>query len=162
FMSPRLVRPTLEILEARVVPSWTIPWATLSPVPWAPSVTLNSAGDAHGTNSIVPNYAFIYGYEIDWHQFKAPISGTYRVAVQTPFSQLDSIVAVYKNVGFQLQLVGWNNDISANDTDSSVGVNLTIGQTYYVGITNYGDPPAPGGKYNWQIDGPRWDDDFEN
>jgi hypothetical protein len=140
---PRRTLLRLETLEDRLAPSWSsVPPSTL-PVPTnAVAVTLDNAGDATGTTSIVAS-------EIDWFKFTAPRTGTYFFSTETPASYLDTVIGVYSATGVRLV---YNDDISTTNSDSATSTTLTAGQVYYFGVTNYNS--TPGGAYNWLIDGP--------
>lgn len=143
-------RPSLEILEDRVVPSWAgVPPASIIPPSSAVGVTLNSSGDAQGNASIAST-------EVDYYTFVAPVSGTYVIEAITPASNLDTVLGVFRSTGARL---AYNDDVSSSNLDSRVSVSLTAGQRYYIGVTNYSG--TPGGAYTWKIDGPAADDSYE-
>lgn len=124
------------------VSSWAgVPPTVVSFSSYVP-VTLNSSGDASGSATISSN-------ETDYYGFIAPTSGTYRFAVSTPTSNVDSVLGVFNSAG---QRVAYNDDISSSNTDSQVSVSLTAGQRYYFGVTNY--TGTPNGAYSWLVDGP--------
>ena len=140
---PRPIDLRLEVMEERLVPSWSsTPPATITPPSSYTSVTLNSSGDATGNASITNN-------EIDWYRFTATTGGTYVFQATTPSSSLDTVIATYTSAGSR---VGYNDDISSSNTDSRFTVTLTAGAVYYFGVTNY--TGTAGGSYTWLIDGP--------
>ncbi|HQR41107.1 MAG TPA: elongation factor P maturation arginine rhamnosyltransferase EarP [Gemmatales bacterium] len=151
------VRLRLESLEERLTPSWSsTPPATLTSLPASfTSITQNSAGDATGNASIATT-------EIDWYRFTATASGAATFQALTPASNLDTVIAVYNSSRAR---VGYNDDISNTNRDSRFTVNLTAGQTYYFGVTNY--TGTAGGSYTWSLDGAAasgggTDDSYEN
>ncbi|MFO0815614.1 MAG: pre-peptidase C-terminal domain-containing protein [Gemmatales bacterium] len=151
------VRLSLESLEERLTPSWSsTPPATLTSLPASfTSITQNSAGDATGNASIATT-------EIDWYRFTATASGAATFQALTPASNLDTVIAVYNSSRAR---VGYNDDISNTNRDSRFTVNLTAGQTYYFGVTNY--TGTAGGSYTWSLDGAAasgggTDDSYEN
>lgn len=151
------VRLSLESLEERLTPSWSsTPPATLTSLPASfTSITQNSAGDATGNASIATT-------EIDWYRFTETASGAATFQALTPASNLDTVIAVYNSSRAR---VGYNDDISNTNRDSRFTVNLTAGQTYYFGVTNY--TGTAGGSYTWSLDGAAasgggTDDSYEN
>jgi hypothetical protein len=147
----------IEQLEPRLALTWAgTPPATISPPTTAISVTLGSANSASGAASIATT-------EVDYYAFKATVSGTYTIATTTPSSNLDTVLGVFSASG---QRLAYNDDVDyPANTDSQVGVTLTAGTTYYVGITNY--QTSSRGTYNWAITGPTsttptTDDAYEN
>lgn len=142
-LRPRPRRLGIERLEDRLVMSWAgIPPVIITPPSSATAVTLNSQGDAQGTEIISAN-------EVDYYRFAAPVSGGYRLAASTPSSDLDTVLGVFDGQGRRL---AYNDDISSTNLDSQLTLNLTAGQQYYFGVTNYWG--TAGGSYSWLVDGP--------
>ena len=140
------VRPQVELLEERCVLSWTsVPPARITlPIP---AVRLQSAvfdpqNNASGFDAIINK-------EVDYFRFFAPMSGVYRIAAQTPASDMDTVAAVFRRNGTRL---AFNDDVATDNSDSEFMVSLTAGQKYFLGVTNYRGKPA--GSYYWLIDGP--------
>jgi len=147
----RFLKPSLEILEDRVTPSWFgAPPELIAPPTTAVRVSLNAAGDATGTASITRN-------EEDFFTFVAPTDGAYRIAVSTPRSNLDPVLGVFNAAG---QRLAFNDDIAFPNTDSQLVVTLDAGQRYFVGVSNF--TGGVQGSYTWVVDGERGDDTFEN
>jgi hypothetical protein len=151
------VRLNLEYLEERLTPSWgSTPPSTLTSLPTSyTSITQNSSGDVTGNASIAST-------EIDWYRFTAVASGSATFEALTPSSSLDSVIAVYNSSRAR---VGYNDDISSTNRDSRFTVNITAGQVYYFGVTNY--TGTAGGAYTWTINGQSpsgggTDDAYEN
>lgn len=131
-----------ELLEDRLALSWLgVPPARITSISPPTHVTFNAQHDAHGSASI-------RGSESDYYSFVAPASGSYRIAAQTPYSTLDSVIGLYSATGRRLAF----NDDHAGGTDSQLTASLTAGARYYVGISKY--TGNGGGAYNWLIDGP--------
>jgi hypothetical protein len=132
-----------------------VPPAAITPPTNAVAVTLNS-NDASGAATVATT-------EVDYYSFTATTSGTYIISATTPSSSLDTVLGIFASNG---QRLGYNDDISfPSNTDSRMTLNLTAGQRYYVGITNYSSGTR--GAYNWSIDGPAGtttttDDAYEN
>ncbi len=146
----------IESLEPRLALTWAgVPPAAITPPAGALAVTLSS-NDATGTASIAST-------EVDYYSFTATASGSYVISATTPSSSLDTVLGVFSSTG---QRLAYNDDISyPSNTDSRVTINLTAGQHYYVGITNYASFSR--GSYTWTIDGPATgststDDAYEN
>jgi len=155
--STRCARLWLEPLEERLTPSWTsTPPALITLPASSTAVVQNSQGDATGNASISST-------EIDWYRFTAMASGSTTFQALTPSSSLDTVAALYNSSGSRL---AYNDDISLNSNrDSRFTVNLTAGQTYYFGVTNYVNTAS--GAYTWSINGAGTtttptDDSFEN
>lgn len=152
----RCVRLLLESLEERLTPSWSsIPPSLISLPGNYTSVTQNSQGDASGNAGVATT-------EIDWYRFTALATGPATFQALTPSSSLDTVMAVYNSSGSRL---AYNDDISISNRDSRFTTNLTAGQTYYLGVTNYIN--TAGGAYTWSIDGAGGttsptDDGYEN
>jgi hypothetical protein len=149
----------IEQLEPRLALTWAgVPPTTISLPTTATSVTLSSTSTASGVASIATT-------EVDYYAFRATASGTYTIATTTPSSNLDTVLGVFSASG---QRLAYNDDVNyPANTDSQVGVNLTAGTTYYIGITNY--QSSSRGVYNWAITGPTstttpttTDDGYEN
>jgi hypothetical protein len=150
-------RPLLgEVLEARWTPAWSgVPPAFISPPANSVGVTLNAQNDLTGTASIAST-------EVDYYSLTTPASGSYRLSVTTPSSNLDPVLGLFSSTGGRL---AYNDDISNSNRDSQLTVNLTAGSRYYLGITNY--TGSVGGSYTLTIDGPApiatpTDDSYEN
>jgi hypothetical protein len=132
-----------------------VPPAAITPPTNAFAVTLNS-NDASGAATVATT-------EVDYYSFTATASGAYIISATTPSSSLDTVLGIFASNG---QRLGYNDDISfPSNTDSRMTLNLTAGQRYYVGITNYSSGTR--GAYNWSIDGPAGtttttDDAYEN
>jgi hypothetical protein len=132
-----------------------VPPAAITPPTNAVAVTLNS-NDASGAATVATT-------EVDYYSFTATTSGAYIISATTPSSSLDTVLGIFASNG---QRLGYNDDISfPSNTDSRMTLNLTAGQRYYVGITNYSSGTR--GAYNWSIDGPAGtttttDDAYEN
>jgi hypothetical protein len=137
------VRPLVEMLEDRVVPSWgSTPPATITPPSSYTSVNLNSAGDASGSAAITSN-------EIDWYKFTVGTGGSFIFdALKASGSSVDTVAAIYTSTGSR---VAYNDD-SNGTTNSHFTATLTAGATYYFGVTNY--TGTANGNYTWNIDGP--------
>lgn len=152
----RFVRLLLESLEERLTPSWSSLPPSLIAIPASSTaVVQNTQGDATGNASIASS-------EIDWYRFTALASGSATFSALTPSSNLDTVAALYNSSGNR---VAYNDDISSSNRDSRFTVNLTAGQTYYFGVTNY--TRTAGGAYTWSIDGAGnvatpTDDNYEN
>lgn len=133
----------LEPLEDRLTLSWAgVPPAWI-PVPTnAVPVALNAQAAAQGGAAITRN-------EVDYYSFAAPRNGAYTLAALTPYSNLDTVLGVFRANG---QRLAYNDDISWFNTDSRLTINLVGGQRYYFGITNY--TYSPGGSYTWSVQGP--------
>ena len=154
--SGRSRRLCMENLEQRLALTWAgVPPTAISPPTTAVAVTLAS-NDASGSATIATT-------EVDYYSFTATTTGSYAVSATTPSSSLDTVLGVFSSAG---QRLSYNDDISyPNNTDSRVTMNLTAGQKYYVGITNYSSGSR--GAYTWTIDGPTatttpTDDAYEN
>jgi Bacterial pre-peptidase C-terminal domain len=133
---------SVTALEDRVNMSWGgVPPALAFPTN-AVRLTLDAQAQAQAPAAITAN-------EVDFYRFTAPTTGNYHIGAATPTSSLDTVLAVYNWNG---QRIAYNDDISANNSDSQVTVSLTAGQTYFVGITNY--TGSPNGGYSWFIAGP--------
>jgi hypothetical protein len=147
----RFLKPSLEILEDRVTPSWFgAPPEFIAPPTTAVRVSLNAAGDATGAASITRG-------EEDFFTFVAPTDGAYRLAVNTPSSNLDPVLGVFNAAG---QRLAFNDDVAFPNTDSQLFVTLDAGQRYFFGVSNFTDGAQ--GSYTWVVDGERGDDTFEN
>lgn len=147
-------RLVLEPLEERLVLSWSSVPPSVIPVPTnAAVISLDSGGDAQGNAAISAN-------EIDYYTFVPATSGSHRLSVLTPTSNLDSVLGVFDSQG---RRVAYNDDISSINLDSQLTVQLTAGSRYYLGITNY--VGTLGGTYTWQVDNltaSTTDDSYEN
>jgi hypothetical protein len=142
----------IQALEDRSLMAWgSVPPAVVSIGSYLP-LALNSQGDAAGSAAITSN-------EVDYYRFTATQSGSYRLAASTPSSNLDTVLGVFNSSG---QRLAYNDDISSANRDSQLFVNLSAGNTYYFGITNY--LGTAGGSYSWLVDGPAApaDDAYEN
>lgn len=140
--SERRLRLGIQILEDRSLMAWSgIPPTTVS-IGSSTAVTLNSQGDASGAAAIASS-------EVDYFRFTAGQTGSYRLAATTPSSNLDTVLGVFSSSG---QRLAYNDDISSANRDSQLTLNLTAGNTYYFGITNY--TGTAGGSYSWLVDGP--------
>ncbi len=129
----------LEALEDRTLLSWgTIPPAVVR-VSSPTTIILNNQHVRAGSAEITHN-------EIDYYQFQAPVSGTYRIQTTTPNSQLDTVLGLFNQSG---QRIAFNNDISPALRNSRVTVNLIAGRVYVFGITNL--IHTPGRRYNWSV-----------
>lgn len=136
------IRLIVETLEDRLTPSWSsIPPVTITPPADYTSVSQNSQGDVSGN-------ATIAGTEIDWYRFTALATGPATFQALTPSSNLDTVMALYNSSGSR---VAYNDDISLGNRDSRFLATLTVGQTYYLGVTNYIN--TAGGSYTWSLDG---------
>lgn len=133
----------LENLEDRLALSWAGVPPTQVSIPSSTVLTLNSNAFASGSASISFN-------ENDYFSFTAPRSGAYQLDAYTPSSSVDTVLGVFNTFG---QRLAYNDDISTSNTDSRVTVNLTAGQRYFFGITNY--TGTSGGSYAWQVQGPQ-------
>src|SRR5262245_37397296 len=92
----RYLRPHTEVLETRLALSWTgVPPTGIAPPSNALPLNLNSQGDATGAASITST-------EVDYYTFTAPISGAYRIATQTPASNLDTVLGVFSAAGTRI------------------------------------------------------------
>src|SRR5262249_38493862 len=60
------------------------------------------------------------------------------------------VIGIYDATGHRL---GFNDDISSNNTDSRTSVSLQAGQQYYFGVTNWSGSSVRG-SYTWSINGP--------
>lgn len=143
----------LETLEDRLALSWAgVPPAVVT-ISTSTALTLGANGAATGTGAITHN-------ETDFFHFTAPRSGNYRISALTPTSNLDPVLGVFSADGRRL---AYNDDISRTNTDSQLTINLTQGQRYFFGITNY--TGTAGGSYTWSVQGPQsgpsGDDSFE-
>lgn len=133
----------VEALETRWTPAWAgVPPIAITPPANPVNVVLNSSGDAAGN-------AAVSSAEVDYYRLVAPTSGSYRISVATPISNLDPVLGVFSAAGRRLS---YNDDISDFNTNSRLTVNLTAGSQYYVGITKYTGTSS--GWYRWTIDGP--------
>lgn len=136
------IKLNLETLEDRLTPSWGgTPPLTISIPSNALAVTQNSQGDVSGNAGIATT-------EIDWYRFTAVASGSATFEALTPSSSVDTVAALYSAAGSRLS---FNDDISSTNRDSRFTANLTAGQTYYFGVTNYIN--TAGGAYTWSING---------
>lgn len=150
-------RLSIESLEPRLALTWAgVPPTAITPPTNAVAVALAS-NDAAGAATVATT-------EVDYYSFTATTSGAYVISATTPSSSLDTVLGVFASNG---QRLGYNDDISfPSNTDSRVTINLTAGQRYYVGITNYSSGTR--GAYSWLIDGPggtttpTTDDAYEN
>jgi hypothetical protein len=134
------MRPSVELLEDRLVPSWGgVPPGTISVPTGALAINLSTADSAQGNASIARN-------EIDYYSLAPSHSGSYRLSALSPGSNLDTVLAVFSSTG---QRLAYNDDISTNDRNSRLDVNLQAGQQFYVGITNYVN--TRGGNYTWSV-----------
>lgn len=146
----------MEPLEERLALTWAgVPPTTIAVPTGALALTL-SQNDATGSATIATT-------EVDYYSFTAGTTGSYTISATTPSSSLDTVLGVFSSAG---QRLTYNDDISyPSNTDSRVTINLTAGQKYYVGITNYATFSR--GAYTWTIDGPAvtttpTDDVYEN
>jgi hypothetical protein len=136
---------SLELLEGRLLLSWgeSPPAATISVPVTAVEVALNNQGDAHGIATIARN-------EVDFYTFVAPQTGSYHVSTQTPYGNLDTILALFDSEGHR---VAFNNDtVPGAVTSSDVSVELQAGDRVYFGVTNFTGSRT--GSYHWLVDGP--------
>src|SRR5688572_30321805 len=134
--SDRRLRLGIQTLEDRSLMAWSgIPPTTVS-IGSSTAVTLNSQGDASGAAAIASS-------EVDYFRFTAPTTGSYRLAATTPSSNLDTVLGVFNSSG---QRLAYNDDISSANRDSQVTLNLTAGNAYYFGITNF--TGTAGGSYS--------------
>lgn len=135
-------RLLVEPLEDRNLMSWTtVPTAIFAP----PAVSVQfSQNVAQGTAAITNN-------EIDYYTFLASKSGSHRFAADTPSSELNSILGVFKydELTDDATQIAQNNDVAVGNTDSAAFATLVAGQRYYLGITNV--TRTPNGSYNWSI-----------
>src|SRR5206468_820529 len=134
----------VESLEQRLLLSWgAVPPANIAVPRNSIGVNLDSQGDAQG-------WAWIARNEVDFYDFVAPRSGSYRVGAQTPSSNLDTVLAVFDATGRQ---IAHNDDsLPGVQTDSDLTVTLQAGNRYFFGITNY--IRTGGGSYVWLVNGP--------
>ena len=142
--APRQIQ--VEGLEERCLLSWSsVPPAAYSVYTIASTesrVALNSQAD-YSVNASIS-----YG-EIDWYGFTATRTGSYRIDATTPYSNLDTVLAIYDAAGNRGP---YSDDARGLGTDSRITVNLVAGHTYHVGVTNY--QGTGGGSYSLVIDGP--------
>lgn len=149
-------RLAIEPLEERLALTWAGVPPTSIAVPAAPVAVALAQNDATGSATIATT-------EVDYYSFTAGTTGSYTISATTPASNLDTVLGIFSSTG---QRLAYNDDISyPSNTDSRITVNLTAGQKYYVGITNYAT--ASRGAYTWTIDGPAvattpTDDAYEN
>lgn len=145
YRRPTSYRPSIELLEDRTALSWggTPPaYESMFPLAMSPSIALNNQGDIQIEASITQN-------EVDYYRLTAPTTGGYRLEARTPYSNLDTVMAVYNGGGRRL---AYNDDALGIGRDSQVSMNLTAGQSYYIGVTNY--QGTGGGRYTLIVDGP--------
>lgn len=142
--APRQIH--VEGLEERCLLSWSsVPPAAYSVYTIGQTesrVGLNSQAD-YSTNASIS-----YG-EIDWYGFTATRTGSYRIDATTPYSNLDTVLAIYDSAGNRGP---YSDDAPGLGRDSRITVNLVAGNTYHVGVTNY--QGTSGGSYSLVIDGP--------
>ncbi|MFT3878809.1 MAG: leishmanolysin-related zinc metalloendopeptidase [Gemmatales bacterium] len=147
-MSPPSIRLLLETLEDRLTPSWAaIPSLTQALPKLFTNVSLNSLGSSNGTGAISTG-------EVDWYRFTATKTGTYTISATTPSSNLNTVAALYSTEGLRL---AYNNDAGTGNTDSSFNINLVLGRSYYLGVTNFTGTSR--GDYLWKVLGPPVPDD---
>lgn len=132
----------VETLDERVLPSWGSRPPLAISVPWNATPVGLYQGDAAGWGTITSR-------EVDYVRFTPSVSGWHRLTAATPYSNLDTVLGLFNSRGGR---VAYHDDISRSNSDSQVTVNLTAGQTYYFGITNY--TGTGGGAYQWYVDGP--------
>jgi hypothetical protein len=140
----RTARPSLELLEDRLMPTWGgIPPATITPPTTAVAVTLNSSGAAANTASITAS-------EVDYYSVIPATTGGYSLtATRTGPSPLQNpVLGLFDATGNR---IAYNNDRSAFiDTNSKIELaNLTAGQRYYFGVTNLSGTAS--GGYLWTV-----------
>lgn len=139
----------VESLEERLALTWgAVPPAVFVPPAASTAVNLNALGGAAGAAAITRG-------EVDWYRFTPAATGTYTIATATPTSALDTVLAAYSSDGTRL---AFNND-AGDSPDSTLSVELTRGQTYLFGVTNY--TGSAGGAYRWSVARPLADDTLE-
>src|SRR4051794_12313518 len=150
-------RLCMESLEQRLALTWAgVPPTAIAVPTGALGITLNAQNSASGAATIATT-------EVDYYSFTASTSGSYTISSTTPTSNLDTVLGVFSSTG---QRLAYNDDISyPTTTDSRVTMNLSAGQRYYVGITNYATSSR--GAYSWAVAGPAaaippTDDAYEN
>ncbi len=103
--------------------------------------------------------------DVDFYRIIAPDTG--RLYVETNTSThfangVDTFVQVFtRNAQGDLISVGSNDDISGTNTDSFLEVNISIGQSYFIAVTSFGnqnfDPEDPFGRSSSTTDTGRYD-----
>lgn len=143
-------RLSLESLESRLNPSWTIAPSSLSLSGVVPDLALS-------TTQISSTNSSITSTEVDWYSVTPTWSTTYLFeAGKTTGSSIDTVLALYGSNG---KLITSNDDISRSNSNSQFNATLTAGSKYYLGVTNY--TGEANGKYSLKVTGKLKDDTRE-